>query len=223
MGSLESLTNPVSRLAALPDAMNVNKNTNDNSPYWDVLAQYYVNDLVFSSVNEGAYLMVGPPIGPGGVAPLSVRGGVDPALDDSGMWVKTSQMSWKNDFNPTIAVPAAAATVLVVSANASYPALPTYSYAVTFSGTYTCPLVTTADDWATWTWTPSGAGAVPLVVDLLPKVGVAATNFSVSGVMTMGAAVAPPALDVITLTGAKAAAGQVPTYTNVRVTFTSLD
>jgi len=223
MGSLESLSNPVSRLAVLPDAMNVNKSAVDNSPFWDVEKQYYANDVVFSSVNSGAYLMVGGQVGPGGVALLSVRGGADPSADDTGVWLKTSQSSWLGYNNPTIAVPAPGATVITVSAGATQPALPAYTYAVTFSGTMTCPLVTTAADWATWTWTPTGAGAQPLVVDILPNVGVVATNFSVSGLVTMGDAVAPPAVDLITMSGAKATAGQVQTYTNARVTYTRLD
>jgi hypothetical protein len=179
---------------------------------------------VLSSVNSGAYLMVGgAPLVPGGPAQTGVKGGNDPADDTSGLWEKLSQSSWAGYYNPTITTPGAGATVIAVSANAAYDALPGYSYMVTFSGTYTCPLVTTADDWNRWTWTPSGTGALPLVIDILPNVGVAATNFSVSGVLTVGAAVAPPALDIITLSGAKAAAGQVPTFTNVRMSFTRLD
>lgn len=220
--SLESLKNPVSRLAVLPDAMNVNKDPNDNSPYWNPASQYYTNDVVLSSVNSGAYLMVGGPTD--NSDPLTgVKGGDDPSADTTGVWEKLSQSSWAGYFNPTITTPGAGATTIAVSANNVYSALPGYSYMVTFSGTVTFPLVAAATEWSTWTWTPSGTGALSLVMDVQPTVGNLATNFSLSGVLTMGAAVVLPALDIITLTGAKASAGQVPTFTNVRMSYTRID
>jgi hypothetical protein len=221
--SLESLQNPVSRLAVLPDGMSVNKNPEDNSPYWDVASQYYVNDVVLSSLNSGAYLMVGGATVDGAPAQTAVRGGDDPAEDATGNWIKLSQSSWEGYYNPTIGVPAAAATVIAITANAAYSAEPGYSYSVTFSGLSTTPLVQTAADWTRWTWTPSGTGALPLTIDVQPTVGSTTTNFSVSGVLTMGDVVAPPALDIITMSGAKLGAGQVTTITNARVTYTRLD
>lgn len=199
MAALDSLYNPVSRLAVLPDAMNVNKDPTTNSLYWDVASQYYANDVVLSPTNGGAYVMVGGPEGLGGHL-LAVRGGDDPALDTTGTWTRLSQSSWEGAAPAlTFAVGAAASAVVAVTAGAAYPVVGGYSYSVQFQGSVTGAGAQTVADYTTWTFTPNGAGAVPVSVDVLPRVGVTSVNFAVSAIVTV------PALGTtITLSGAKA-------------------
>lgn len=201
MAALDSLYNPVSRLAVLPDAMNVNKDPTTNSLYWDVASQYYLNDVVLSAVNGGAYVMRGGDTLLGAAPPLSVRGGDDPAVDATGIWTRLSQSSWEGPPATalTFAVGAAASAVVAVTAGAAYPVVDGYTYSVQFQGSVTGAGAQTVADYTTWTFTPNGDGAVPVTVDVLPRVGVASRNFSISANVTV------PALGTtITLSGAKA-------------------
>ena len=63
MASLESLKNPVTRLGVLGTAgsqsASFRRNEVDNSNIWDVTKQYYLNDMVFSGVDGGMYVMDG--------------------------------------------------------------------------------------------------------------------------------------------------------------------
>jgi len=199
MASLESLANPVSRLAVLPDAMNVNKDPTTNSPYWGVDSQYYANDVVLSPTNGGAYLMVGGAEGPGGHL-LSVRGAVDPALDVDGVWVRLSQSSWEGaPATPlAFAVGATASAVVAVTAGAAYPAVGGYTYNVQFQGSVAGAGAMAAADWTTWTFTPTGGGTA-VSVDVLPKVGANSVNFALSVNVTLA-----DAATAVTLSGAKA-------------------
>ena len=83
--SLDPLKNPLERFKSLPTTMNWRKNPTDNSAYWSPDIQYYVNDVVLSGVDEGAYVMNGA--GDTLVdSATSVRGGDDPAQDTTGNW-----------------------------------------------------------------------------------------------------------------------------------------
>ena len=68
-----------------------------------------------------------------------------------------------------------------------------------FQGSVSGAGAQTAADWTRWTFTPNGAGAVPVTVDVRPLVGQLVTYFSLSANVLV-----PAAGTTITLSGAKA-------------------
>ncbi len=94
MASLESLKNPVTRLGVLGTAASQSasfrRNEVNNGDIWDVTKQYYLNDMVFSEIDGGAYVFSGGATVGGAPPQTSILGGVDPATDwfnGSSVWV----------------------------------------------------------------------------------------------------------------------------------------
>jgi len=220
--SLQPLANPQSRFASLPTSMSWRKNPTDNLPVWSSQIQYYVNDVVLSPLDSGAYVMSGA----GATLADSetvVRGGDDPAIDyTAGNWrsLGAAGVGWNNwdQFAPTFAALIPAGPV-VAATNGVATEAPDSTWLVTFQGTQTRPLVFAATDLLTLTFTPSGVGATPVSVLVpTPPVGAAASQpFSVSAVVTL-----PPALTTLTITVSGTTAGQNNTITGALWTLVRL-
>jgi hypothetical protein len=221
-GVLDSLQNPLSRVNVLRDGVNLVKSPLDGTTTWGSLRQYYINDLVTSSINGGAYVMSG-----GLSGSTCVRGGDDPSIYtvdvSGGVWTSLSQVGPSNFalFNSTSApaptVTAGGAGVYTV-ANASLTNLaPDSVWLVSWQGTATSAGVSVAADVATWTFTPSGAGALPASVTVLPRVDAGSTSwsFSVSAIVVCGAGTPS-----IVVTGAYA--GTIQAISNVSVAYERL-
>lgn len=218
VGSLEPLQNPLTRVGANRlQGVNWKHDLVTNSCDWDEAAQYYVNDLVFSPLNGGAYVMRG-----GDTAPFAtvVRGGDDPSLAP-GMWEALAPYGVSAYESNTPAVTAGGAGLYVVAATGSVSVPPESVWQVTWQGTATGGTgaggVMTAADIATWTVTATGgAGATVAVLTKNPTVGVASHSWGMTAVVVAGATGTP----TVTLTGAYAGTVQaitVPRLTLVRL------
>jgi hypothetical protein len=117
--SLDPLKNPMERLKSLPTATNWRKNPTDNQAYWSAQIQYYANDIVLSTVDEGAYMMTGN----GATLADSetvVRAGNDPAVDGAGNWIALapSGVGYANWQQPSLTLAPAGANVVTVTGGA---------------------------------------------------------------------------------------------------------
>jgi hypothetical protein len=209
MASLESLTNPLERLNVLPTAMNFRKNPATSLPFWNVAIQYFINDVVISPLNNGAYICSG-----GTQDQTAVRGGVDPSLDTTGIWYSTSVQGVSNSqvFTSTVAI-VGAANVITLPAGASLTAPALSTWLVVADGSTSCPLAITAADYSTYTFTANGAGAVSATLNIQPLVGPTTQNWGSSAVVSIGTG-------GTTITATGAYAGQVPTVASgLRITY----
>jgi len=197
MASLESLKNPVQRLGVLGTAASQSasfrRNEVGNSDIWDVTKQYYLNDIAFSDLDGGAYVFEGGPTVGTAAPATSILGGPDPALSwlaPNPIWVPLA------GYGPRVVEPAGAQSATLSAAGgvltfvncaliqadlgantpvgyANYMAH--VQMAVTFSA------VATAAEWFNLTLTPTGGTVTPSrVVTVIPAVGVALQNVSVS-------------------------------------------
>jgi hypothetical protein len=221
MASLESLKNPVTRLGVLGTAgsqsASFRRNEVNNSNVWDATKQYYLNDIAFSAIDGGAYVMDGG-ITVGSAAPLTaILGGDDPAVD----WTSAAAAIWVPlaANGPRVVEPAGAQSATLAAAGGALTFvncalvqgdvganvavgdtnfMAHVQFAITFSA------VATAAEWFNLTLAPTGGTPAPAVaVTVVPAVGVALQNVSVS-------AYVPLAIDgtttSIVLTGAMNAA-----------------
>jgi len=238
MASLESLKNPVTRLGVLGTAGSQSgsfrRNEVNNSDIWDVTKQYYLNDVVFSAVDGGAYVMFGgstvnsePPL-------TSQLGGDDPAID----WVSNAGPVWAPlaANGPRVVEPSGAQSATLAAAggaltftncNLLQPAVGAtvalgdtnfmahVQFAITFSA------VATAAEWFNLTLTPTGGTAAPAVrVTVVPAVGVALQNVSVSAYVPLAS---DGTTTSIVLTGAmNAASALTATIASVNVSYVPL-
>jgi hypothetical protein len=204
MASLESLKNPVTRLGVLGTAgsqsASFRRNEVNNSNVWDATKQYYLNDIAFSAIDGGAYVMDGG-ITVGSAAPLTaILGGDDPATD----WTASAAAIWVPlaGNGPRVVEPAGAQSATLVAGgaitftncNLLQAAVGTsvilgdtnfmahVQFAITFSA------VATAAEWFNLTLTPTGGTVTPAVaVTVVPAVGVALQNVSVSAYVPLAA------------------------------------
>ena len=216
MASLDSLKNPVTRLGILgvaaSQSASFRRNEVGNSDIWDPTKQYYLNDIAFSDIDGGAYVMEGGAT-VGAAAPrTSVLGGNDPAdnwLAANPVWVPLAT------FGPRVVQPAGAQSATLAAAGgaltfvncdllqaavganvplgyANYMAH--VQMAVTFSA------VATAAEWFNLTLAPTGGTVTPSrAVTVAPAVGVALQNVSVSVYVPLAA---DGTTTSVTLTGA---------------------
>ena len=212
-GSLEPLQNPLSRVGVLRTGVNLWHNPLLNDAYWVLEAQYFVNDLVLSPANGGAYVMIGGPD-----ALTCVRGGDEPSVDGTGVWVSLATDGVSN-FSTAAPDVTGATNVYTVTASGTLSGAATSStWLVNWQGTATGGTTAgtmSVDDIATWTVTPTGTGAVVGIMTVSPTVGVASHSWGQSVVVVCGTTGTPS----IAVTGAYA--GTVQTVT-ARVTFTRL-
>jgi hypothetical protein len=208
MASLESLANPLERIAVLPTAMNLRQvpatQVAPASPVWSALVQYFLNDLVISSVDGGAYIWGG-----GANGETTVRGGNDPSDATSG-WIKTATngVNTYNTLAPTI-VSAPAGVLTITNGTLSVPAESEWFISVQVIGVL--PAVGTSADVSELTFTASGAGGTALTLDVLPRIGDQTVRYGGCGYVSVGTG----AGTTITLGGAYA--GQQPTSLTTKV------
>lgn len=176
MASLESLSNPVERFAVLPQVMNLNRDPQTASADWIVTRQYYQNDVVISPLDGAAYILNWTA---GGDA---YKGGVDPSLDGGVHWMKfaANGINTYDYLNPTFTTGAGPVFTPTGTTNV-FSAVGGSEWLVQIYGTATAnPAPLAAGDVLTLTLTPNGTAATPSIVNLLPFVGAAATNFGYS-------------------------------------------
>jgi hypothetical protein len=120
MASLESLKNPVTRLGVLGTAgsqsASFRRNEVNNSNIWDATKQYYLNDIAFSAIDGGAYVMDGGATLLGAAPLTAILGGDDPSVD----WVSSASPVWVPlaPNGPRVVEPAGAQSATVVAGGA---------------------------------------------------------------------------------------------------------
>jgi hypothetical protein len=196
MASLESLANPLERLSVLPTTMNLRKNPATGAPVWSALIQYFLNDMVVSSVDGGMYVMTGG----SAVYPnelTTIRGGVDPSADTSGVWVKTfpNGVSFYSILTPSVAS-ASAGVLTVTGGSQAVPENTDWLVVVTATSALTSPAVYAAGQYITWS--VAGTGGTTVSWDVVPNVGIGSVSWSGSGLVSVGTGTTP----TVTLTGA---------------------
>jgi hypothetical protein len=230
MASLESLKDPVSRLGILGTAGSQSASWRrgevNNASDWDATKQYYLNDMVFSGIDGGAYVMTGGPTTLGAPAVTAVKGGDDPSL----AWLANGSV-WEPvaAFGPRVVVPATAQTAVaaanvitftncnltedVLGENFVFGAA---NYMVQVQFTLTHPNANVAADYERITFTPDGTGPVARSISIQPLIGSTDPN-NWSGQLYLEV---PANATEILVTGAYN--GQLPTITNLRVVYTPL-
>jgi len=204
MASLESLKNPVTRLGVLGTAgsqsASFRRNEVNNSNIWDATKQYYLNDIVFSAIDGGAYVMDGGATLLSAAPLTAILGGDDPAVD----WVSGASPVWVPlaANGPRVVEPANAQSATVVAGgaitftncnllqsavgqtvllgDANYMAQIQFTLVLTPVAPATA---ISAADWANLTLTPTGGTAVSArLVTVQPVLGTGAqtNNFAAS-------------------------------------------
>lgn len=211
MASLESLSNSLERLNTLPTSITTRPVGGDIT--WDSGLQYYRNDLALSSLTGGAYIFTG-----GAQERSSILGGLDPALDPSGLWTRLQA-------NGAVEVKAfdAAAPIVPVAgpppsipfpAGATLTASEGSTWSVVIQGTTTQGAAITAADYPSFTFTANGAGAVSATVDVVPLVGPTSQRWSASATVFVG-------VGGTSIVPSGTYAGAAPTnYAGVRIFYT---
>lgn len=220
MASLESLANPLERIATLPTTVNLRVNPITNSPEWNATIQYFLNDIVISPIDGGAYIWGG------GLAvnPITcVLGGADPSDVGGGSeWIKfaTNGVNTYSTLSPVyVAVAGAGATTYTLTvAGANVLDVPAGSeWLVNIQAVGTAPLALTAVDCVEWTVVGSGAGGTTAVADMLPRADLVSTSTRwASGlVVEIGVDAGPKTLTVQAVRGA---GGQQIALSAVKIT-----
>lgn len=199
MASLESLKNPVTRLGILGTAASQSasfrRNEVDNSDIWDVTKQYYLNDMVFSGIDGGAYVFSGgatllsaPPLS-------SILGGDDPATD----WTSSATPVWVPlaGYGPRVVEPSGTQSATVITGGAfafvncnllqaavgQNVALGNANYMAHVQMTVSFAALggATAAEWFNLVLTPTGGTPTQAVaVTVVPAVGLVSQEVSVS-------------------------------------------
>lgn len=242
MASLESLKNPVTRLGVLGTAgsqsASFRRNEVNNSNVWDVTKQYYLNDIAFSAIDGGAYVMDGG-ITVGSAAPLTaILGGDDPATD----WTSSAAAIWVPlaGNGPRVVEPAGAQSATVVAGgaitftncNLLQAAVGTsvilgdtnFMAHIQFTLVLTPVLPATAiaaADWANLIFTPTGGTVTPAVAvtvqPLISAAGATTNNVSLSAYVPLAS---DGTTTSIVLTGAmNAASTATGVISNVNVSY----
>jgi len=233
MASLESLKDPVSRLGILGTAGSQSASWRrgevTNASDWDDTKQYYLNDMVFSGIDGGAYVMTGGPTAFGAPPVTAVKGGEDPSLAwlvDGSVWEPVAA------FGPRVVVPVpvdetqtavAAAGVItftncdlnqaVLGENVSFGAA---NYMAHIQ--YDVGLGATAAnaDFQFINFTPNGTGASARTIIAPPLTGLA-TGITNKWSSQLYVEVPADATEIVVSGGYS---GQDPTITNLRVIYT---
>lgn len=212
MASLESLKNPVTRLGVLGTAgsqsSSFRRNEVNNSDIWDATKQYYLNDVVFSAIDGGAYVMSGGPTLASAPPVTAILGGADPATE----WTGNAGSPWvpMASLGPRVVEPAGVQSATVVAGgaftftncnllqtavgenvnlgDANYVAHIRFTLALTPVAPATAIL---AADWANLIFTPTGGTATPAVAvtvqPLTSALGATTNNVSLSAYVPLAA------------------------------------
>jgi hypothetical protein len=238
MASLESLKDPLQRLGILGTAgsqsSSFRRNEVNNADVWDVTKQYYLNDVVFSGIDGGAYVMEGGTTALGAAPKTALLGGVDPAQD----WIQNVPNNWV-PLAPTgprvvkpagtqsatvVAGPAAAWTFVncVLNATAVGANVPVaaadYMAQIQFTLTKTVGGALAATDWNTITFTPDGGGTARSIT-VIPNADTTATAFSWAGQVYLGPTPTTTTVTVTGVTGANAGATAQYVISNLQVVY----
>ena len=235
MASLESLKNPVTRLGVLGTAASQSasfrRNEVNNSDIWDVTKQYYLNDMVFSAIDGGAYVFSGGATALSAPALTSILGNDDPATD----WTSSVAPVWVPlaAYGPRVVEPSGVQSATLVAAGGAFAftncallqaavgqnvALGDANYMAHVRMMVTFSAVATAAEWFNLTLSPTGGTAAPAVsVTVVPAVGVAQQSVSVSAYVPLAA---DGTTTSILLTGAmNVASALTATIANVNVSY----
>jgi hypothetical protein len=228
MASLESLRDPLSRLGVLgtsgSQSTSWRRGEVNNATDWDATKQYYLNDMVFSGIDGGAYVMTGGPTSMGAPPTTAVKGGDDPAAAwavDGSVWEPVAA------FGPRVVVPgdpqtATAATSVITfsdscsltqSAIGENVPLGVTNYMVQIQCSVALPAVATATDYQRIVFTPDGTSPVARQIVIQPLTGETDPNHW-AGQLYLEV---PIDATQIAVTGAYS--GQVPTISNLRVVY----
>jgi len=182
-GVLESLSNPLSGLAATPRSVQLAANTQTGDTIWDPAQQYFANDAVFSSVNGGLYIYA-----PLATDPSCVLGGTDPALAGA-PWTSSSPVgvspgAWLQA-SPTFVAGGAGAPITVTAGTITVP--PNSKWLSMFSCTIANASAWVAADNVAFTFTGNGTGGTAVVTTAYGGVGgPASVSFSSQCVVQVG-------------------------------------
>lgn len=181
MSAIESLSNPLERLAVLPTAVNARPSAPADIT-WDSAIQYFKNDLVISPLTGGAYVFTG-----GANDLTAIRGGSDPA--SSADWTRLQGNGASEVSIYDFAADITSSTAYTLPAGATLTGLPAGStWNVIFDGQTTTSAPAVANDQSTWIFTAGGgAGANSVAFTSIASVGASLVNFGFSGVVTVGA------------------------------------
>ena len=187
MASLESLANPLERLSVLPTTMNLRKNPLTGLPVWDATIQYFLNDMVLSSIDGGAYVFNG---GVAGSEQTTIRGGADPSADTTGKWLKTAPngVSYYDTLTPTF-TSAGGGVINITNGTLTVPE--GSDWLISIQAVSTLPLVGTDADVVEFTATGSGTGGTAVVWDMLPRIGDTTVRWGASGYVSVGTGAGP--------------------------------
>jgi len=203
-GVLQSLLNPLEMKDSLPSSVAVRRNFAAldvlDETYWDADVQYFLNDIVFSPINDGAYIMIGGSSGP--TVASSFRGGNDPSTEPD-WWAPLTQFGSQTSggaLQTVTATPGTAGAIVLTGAGSSLAAArDSTAYLVTVQGTVTGAAnpMTTAS-YLKWTVTASGTAAISGLYTVVPDTTSASMGFSFSVIVKTGTTT-PPAVASITL------------------------
>lgn len=240
MASLESLKDPLLRLGVLGTAgsqsSSFRRNEDNNADVWDATKQYYLNDVAFSAIDGGAYVMEGGTTALGAAPITAVLGGSDPATD----WIQNVPNKWVPlaPYGPRVVVPGGAQSVNVAagpgaawtfSANCALiqgdlgantdVATTEYMAQIQFTLSKTAGGALVATDWNTITFTPNNGG-VARSVTVVPIADGTATSFSWCGQLFVPITVNTTTITVYGVTGANAGATAQYVISNLAVLYT---
>ena len=182
MSALESLSNPLERLATLPTAVQARSNGAGDIT-WDATLQYFRGDLAISSLDGGAYVFTG-----GTFERSSVLGGSDPAAAPT-LWTSLAPNGVPQSAVYTSGAPiVGAANAYTLPAGASISAPEGSVWLCVVDGAVSTAAATVAGDRTTFSFTPNGTGANAGVLTIIPIVDTVATTtpFGYSAVVNVG-------------------------------------
>jgi hypothetical protein len=180
MSALESLSNPLERLATLPTAVQARGVAGDIT--WDAGIQYFRNDIAISSLTGGAYIFTG-----GASERSSILGGVDPVLAPT-LWTRLasnglSDVEVFDGAGPFASTGAGAAYTFPAGASILAPEGSTWLCVV--QGTNTSLAKTACVDFSSFTFNANGVGAVDATVSPMLSTATVST-FSASATVFVG-------------------------------------
>lgn len=228
-GTLQCLLNPLEMQDSLPSSMSLRKDFSATpiSTYWSELVQYYANDVVFSNVNDGAYIMWG-----GTDATSSYRGGDDPSLNTD-YWLPLTSYGIQTAGAPLTAIAPTPLTpsaggVYTFTSGAASPAFYDSTYVqVVLQGQITgsgAGAAMAATDFVQFLATPTGTTAVTSSVWTVPTTGaVGPQYFSVSMICQCGTSTTAATDKVVTLSATSGSGAATPVLNNLKVTWIPLN
>lgn len=212
MSALESLSNPLERLQTLPTAVQARGAAGDIT--WDAGLQYYRGDLAISGITGGAYIFTG-----GAQERSAILGGVDPALELTGLWTRlaangVSSVSVFDGAGPFAAALNGGAYTFPAGASILAPEGSTWMCVV--QGTNTTAAAKAITDFSLFTFNANGVGAVDATVAPVMS-GTTISSFSATATVFVGVGGSS-----ITFTGQTGPASVAQSISGLRITYIRL-